>query len=143
MHHSRPILAFKPFILFPHTSYLLPLHPYHRLMLLAVSLHLLLPQGLSMECWGSPSQSTEFLYLISSHPVDLICIQESNLNLSSSFRIPGFSTLRFDRSNSRSGIFSTDVKHVAAVSSFSSGKAYTPLNFLPPLFLHLAPTLIM
>ena len=49
------------------------------------------------------------LHFISSHPVDLICIQESNLNLSSFFRIPGFSALRFDGTHSRSGIFSTDV----------------------------------
>ena len=62
-----------------------------------------------MECWGSPSQSTKLLHFISSHPVDLVYIQDSNLNLSSSFRIPGFSALRSDRTHSRSGIFSTDV----------------------------------
>ena len=61
-----------------------------------------------MECWESPS-STELLRFISSHPVDLICIQESNLNSSSSFRIRGFSALQPNRSHSRSGIFSTDV----------------------------------
>ena len=32
---------------------------------------------------------------------------------------------------------------LAAVSSFSSGRAYLSLNFLPPLFLHSIPTLIM
>ena len=32
---------------------------------------------------------------------------------------------------------------LAATSSFSSGRAYPFLNFLPPLFLHLTPTLIM
>ena len=32
---------------------------------------------------------------------------------------------------------------LAAVSSFSPDKAYLSLNFLPPLFLHLIPTLIM
>ena len=42
-------------------------------------------------------------------PFDLICIQESNLNLSSSFRIPGFSALQSDGTHSRSGMFSTDV----------------------------------
>ena len=41
--HSHPTLAFKPFILFPPTLYRPPLHPHHRLMLLAVSLYLLLP----------------------------------------------------------------------------------------------------
>ena len=49
------------------------------------------------------------LHFISSHPVDLICIQESNLNLSSSFWITEFSALRSDGTHSRSGIFSTDV----------------------------------
>ena len=43
MQHSSPTLSFKPHILFPPTSYLLSLRPHHRLMLLAVSLHLLLP----------------------------------------------------------------------------------------------------
>ena len=62
-----------------------------------------------MECWGSRARSTELLHFISSHPVDLICIQESNLNSFSSFRIPGFSALRSDRSHSRSDIFLTDV----------------------------------
>ena len=63
MLHSHPTLAFKPLILFPPTLYLLPLHPHHRLMLLAVSLYLLLSsspsklhQGSSMECLESPSQ---------------------------------------------------------------------------------------
>ena len=47
MHHSHPILAFKLLILFPPTLYLLPLHPHHRLMLLAVSLYLLFSLPLS------------------------------------------------------------------------------------------------
>ena len=61
-----------------------------------------------MQCWGSPSQEHRISTLYSSHPVDPICIQESNLNLSSSFRIPGSSALRSSRSHSRSDIFSTD-----------------------------------
>ena len=116
MQHSHPTLAFKPLILFPPTLYLLPLHPHHRLMLLVVSLYLLLllllPDSHRVLRWnagGLRARSTELLHFISSHPVDLICIQESNLNLSSSFRIPGFSALQSDCSYSRSGIFSTDV----------------------------------
>ena len=62
-----------------------------------------------MECWGLQARSTKLLHFISSHPVDLIYIQESNLNLSSSFQIPGFSALRSHATHSRSGIFSTDV----------------------------------
>ena len=55
------------------------------------------------------ARSTELQNFISSHPVSPICLQESNLNLSSSFRIPGFSALRSDGIHSRSGIFSTDI----------------------------------
>ena len=47
IHHPHPILTFKPFIFFPLTLYLLPLHPYLRLMILAVSLYLLLLLPLS------------------------------------------------------------------------------------------------
>ena len=101
MQHLHPTLIFKPLILFPPTLYLLPLHPHHRLMLLAVSLYLLLllplPNSLRVFQWnagGLQARSTKLLHFISSHPVDLIYIQESNLNLSSSFQIPGFSALR-------------------------------------------------
>ena len=41
--HTRPTLAFKPFVSLPPTFYLLPMHSHHRLMLQAVFLHLLLP----------------------------------------------------------------------------------------------------
>ena len=85
-------------------------------MLLAVSLYLLLSLSLpyslrvfQWNAWGLQARSTKLLHFISSHPVDLIYIQESNLNLSSSFQIPGFSALRSHGTHSRSGIFSTDV----------------------------------
>ena len=44
-----------------------------------------------------------------SHLFDLICIQESNLNSFSFFRIPEFSTLRSNCTHSGSGIFSTNI----------------------------------
>ena len=120
MQHSHPTFAFKPLILFPPTLYLSPLRPNHCLMLLAVSLYLLLPLALPKSLrvlqWnavGLRARSTELLHFISSHPVDLICIQESNLNSSSSFRIPGFSALRSDSTHSRSGIFTTDVTNAS------------------------------
>ena len=115
MQHLHLTFAFKPLILFPPTLYLLPLHPHHHLTLLAVSLyHLLslLPNSLRVLQWnagGLQARRTELQHFISSHLVDLICIQESNLNLSSPLRIPGFSTLRSDGTHSRSGIFSTNV----------------------------------
>ena len=116
MQHLHPTLTFKLLILFPPTLYLLPLHPHHRLMLLAVSLYLLLSLSLhnslrvlQWNAGGLRARSTKLLHFISSHPVDLIYIQESNLNLSSSFRIPGFSALQSHGTHSRSGIFSADV----------------------------------
>ena len=117
MQHSHPTLAFKPLILFPPTLYLLPLHPNRCLMLLAVSLYLLLSlpllNSLRVLPWNAgglrAGARTELLHFISSHPVDFICIQESNLNLSSSFRILGFSALQSDDTHSRSGMFSTDI----------------------------------
>ena len=74
------------------------------------------PDSLRVFQWnagGLRARSTELLHFLSSHPVDLICIQESNLNSSSSFRIPGFSALRSDRTHSRSGIFSSDATHAS------------------------------
>ena len=106
------------------------------------------PDSLRVLQWNAGSlraRSTELLHFLSSHPVDLICIHESNLNSSSSFRIPGFFALRSDRIHSRSGIFSRDTvpRTPAAALSFSSGRAFPFLNFPPPLFLCLIPTLIM
>ena len=116
MQHLHPTLIFKPLILFPLTLYLLPLHPHHQFMLLVVALYFLLylplPNSFRVFQWnavGLRARSTKLLHFISFHPVDLIYIQESNLNLSSSFRIPGFSALQSHGTHSRSGIFSTDV----------------------------------
>ena len=149
MQHSHPTLAFKPLILFLPTLYLLFLHPHHRLMLLAVSLYLLLPllpnslRFLQWNAGGLQARSTKLVHFISSHPVDLICIQESNLNLFSFFRIPGFSALQSDGTNSRSGIFSTDVTEASGGVIIIVRQAYPSLSFLPPLFLRLTSTLIM
>ena len=74
------------------------------------------PDSLRVLQWnagGLRARSTEVLHFLSSHPVDLICIQESNLNSSSSFRIPAFSVLRSDRTHSRSGILSSDASHAS------------------------------
>ena len=117
---SRPTLVFK--LLIPHqpTLYLLPLPPHHHLSLLAVLLCLLPPlphDSLRVLQWNAGSlqaRSTELLrYFLSSHPVDLICIQESNLNSSFSFQIPGFSALRSDCTYSRSGILPPDATHAS------------------------------
>ena len=71
-----------------------------------------LPNSLRVLQWNAGSlqaRSNKLLHFNSSHLVDLIYIQESNLNSSSSFRIPGFSALRSHGTHSQSGIFSTDV----------------------------------
>ena len=62
---------------------------------------------------GLRARSTDLLHFISSHPVDLICIQEPNFNLSSCFRIPGFSALRSDCTHNRSGIFSANATNAS------------------------------
>ena len=116
---SRPTLVSK--VLIPHLPilYLLPLPLHHRPLLLAFLLRLLPPlppdslRVLQWNAGGLRARSTELLHFLSSHPVDLICIQESNLNSSSSFWIPGFSALRSDRTHSRSGIFSCDTTHAS------------------------------
>ena len=127
-------------MLFQPTLYLLPLRPRHRLMFHAVSLYplfpLLLPDSLRVLQWnagGLRAISTEWLHFLSFHSVDLICIQKSNLNSPSCFRIPKFSALRSDRTHSGSGIFLLMSHTLAAASSFSSGRAYPSLNSLSSL----------
>ena len=120
MQHSRLILAFKSLIPLPPTSYLLQCtcttascswlfltHPF---------LLPLPPDFLRVLQWnggGLQARSTELLHFFSSHPVDFICIQESNLNSTSSFQIPGLSALRSDRTHSRSGILSPVATHAS------------------------------
>ena len=120
MLHSRPILVFK--LLIPRWSilYLLPLPRDHHPLLLAVLLRLVPPlpppDSLRVFQWNAASlraRSTELLHFLSSHPVHVICIQKSNLNSSSSFRISGFFALRSDRTHSQSGIFSPDATHAS------------------------------
>ena len=88
---------------------------------------------------GLRARSTELLHFLLSYPIDLICIQESNLNSSSFLWILGFSAFRYDRTHSQSCILFPDDPLLAAASSFSSGRAYPFRNFLLPLFLRLTP----
>ena len=118
MLHSCPTLVSK--LLIPHLPilYLLPLPSHHHPLLLAILLHLL-PPLLPLNLSGFFNGMLEVFepgalnYFFSSHPVDLICIQESNLNSSSSFQIPGFFVLHSDRIHSRSGILSSDATHAS------------------------------
>ena len=149
MLHSRPTLVF--ILLIPRLPilYLLPLFPHHRPLLLAALLRLLPPlppDSLRVLQWiarGLRARSTELLHFLLSHPVDFICIQECNLSSFSSFRIPGFSALRSDRTHSRSGILAPDATHASGGVVIFVRQVYLFLNFLPPLFLRSTPTLIM
>ena len=100
MMHSRPILVSKPII---------PICPFYISFLCLLttvpcsclsfyaSCLLFPPDSLRVLQWnagGLRATSTELLHFLSFHAVVLICIQESNLYSSSSFRIPGFSALR-------------------------------------------------
>ena len=117
--HSRPILISKPPI--PHLPilYFLPLPPTSvpcSWLFFYASCLLSSPDSLRVLQWnaeGLRARSTELLHSLSSHPVYLICIQESNLNSSSSFQIPGFSALRSDYTRCRSGILSFDGTHAS------------------------------
>ena len=118
MLNYRPTLVFKLLIPHPPNLYHLPLFPHHRPLLLAVLLCLLPPppdslRDLQWNAGGLRARSTELLHFLWSHPVDFIYIQESNLNSSSSFRIPGFSALHPDRTHSQSGILSPDDTHAS------------------------------
>ena len=150
MQHSYPTLAFRSLLTLPLTSYLLPTHPYHRLMLLAVSstaptssFPLDYLKVLQWNAEGLRARSTKLLHFLLSHLVDPICIQESNLNLSSCFQIPGFSLCNLIAPTLGLIFFLLMPHTLVAASSFSSGRAYPSLNFLPPLTLCLTPALIM
>ena len=84
---------------------------------------------------GFQASSTELLQFILSHPVDLICIQESNLNSSFSFQIPGFSALRSYRTHSWSSILSPDATHangVVVIIFVRQGLSFSELSLLNP-----------
>ena len=147
MLHSRPTLVFKPLIPLLPILYLLPSCPLPTTPCSWLSFYAsasssppLTPSGFfngMLEVWIARSQEHWIgSHFLSFHPVDLISIQESNLNSSSSFRIPGFSALHSDCTHSRSGILVMSPMLVA-VLSFSSGRAY-----LLSLFTW-SPTLIM
>ena len=93
MLHSHVTLVSKLPIHHLPILYLLPQPLHYRPLLLAIFLRLLPPllpltlSGFFNGMLGLQARSTELLHFLSSHSVDLICIQESNLNSSSSFQI--------------------------------------------------------
>ena len=67
---------------------------------------------------GFCARNVELLHLVLRFSVNLNCIQQLNLNYSSSFRIPEYSTLRSECIHSESGSLSPDDSH-------SSGRVAT------------------
>ena len=150
MLHFCPTLAFEPLIPLPLNLSLLPLLPHHRLLLLAVSLHLLLPllpltpsgffNGMLAVSQPETLNCYIFFRLI---PLTLFVFRNVFL-----IHLPLFvylDSLLCDLIAPTPGLaFSLLMSHaLAAASSFSTGRTYLSLNFIPPLFLRLTPTLIM
>ena len=136
MLHSLPTLVFKALIPGWPILYLLPL-PLTTVpcswLFFYVSFLLSPDDSLRVLQWhagGLRARSTEVLHFLSSHPVDLICIQESNLNSYSSFRIPGFSALRSDRTHSRYGTLSHDATHASGgvIIFIRQGSSFSELS---------------
>ena len=150
LQHSQSTLTFKPLILFLPTLYLLPLHPHHCLMLLGVSLYPQLslpsqtPSGFFIGMLGVSKPAALNCYtLIRLIPLTLFISR--NLTL---IHLPLFGSLDSLLCDSMAltpnlVFFLLMSQTLAAASSFSSSRAYSSLSFLPPLFLCLAPTLIM
>ena len=149
MLHSRPTFVSKPLILHLPILHLLPLPPQHRPLLLAVLLRLLPPLPpltLSGFCNGmlEISEPGALNYFIFSRPI---------LSTLSTFRNPIL--YHFPLSGFLDSLLCTLIAPtlglafsllmpptLAAALSFSSGRAYPFLNFLPHRFLCLIPTLI-
>ena len=150
MLHSHPTLAFKPLILFPSTLYLFPLHPHHCLMFLAVSLYFLLPLP-------SLTPSRFFNGMLGvSEPGALDCYTLFHLIPLTVFVFRNLTLLYLPFSGSLDSLLCDPMaptpdpvffllmsQTLAAASSFLSGRAYSSLSFLPPLFLRLTHTLFM
>ena len=150
MQHLHPILIFKTLILFLPTLYLLPLHPHHRIMLLAVSLYLLLslplPNSLRVLQWNagvSKPGALNYYTLFRLIPLTLYICRNLTIIYLPLFR--SLDSLLCDPMAPTPDLvfFLLMSQTLAAASSFSSGRAYPSLSFLPPLFLCLTPTLIM
>ena len=136
--HPRPYTSYP----LPPTLYLLPLHPYHRLLLLTVSLHLLLP--LSNRMLAVPEPGALSFYIVF-RLIPLALFVSRNPTLTHLTLSGSLNSLLCDLTASTPGLALPLLmpRMLQAASSFSLGRAYPFLNFLPPLFLRLIPTLIM
>ena len=150
MQHSHSTIAFKPLILYPPTLYRLPLHPHHRLMLLAVSLYLLLPlpflnsSGYFNGMLGISKPGVLNFYTLF-RLIPLTLFVSRNLILIYHPLSGSMDSLLCNPMAPTPYLvfFLLMSQTLAAASSFSSGKTYPSLSFLPPFFFRLTPTLIM
>ena len=149
MLHSRPTLVSKPLI--PHLPilYVLPLPPHHRPFLLAVLLRLLPPLPLTLSGFFDGTMEVfepgALSYFTFSRPI-LSTLSASRNPILIHLPLSGFlDSLLWVLIAPTPGLaFSfVMIRTLAAALSFLSGMAYPFLNFLPPLFLRLTPTLIM
>ena len=147
MLHSHTTLVFKPLI--PHLLilYLISLPPHYHPLFLAVFLRLLPPLS-SLTLSGFSNGMLEVFKPGALNYFTFFCPILSTLSAS---RNPILTHLPF------SGFLDSllcvlitptpglafSLVTLAVASSFSSGRAYPSLNFLPPLFLRLIPTLMM
>ena len=134
MLHSRPTLVFK--LLFPSRLilYLLLLPPHHRPLLLAVLVRLLSPLTLS----GFSNEVLEVFEPEALNYFSFFCPILLTLSVSRNpilTHLPFFRLLDSLIAPTPGLAFSLVMPGtLAAVSSFSSAKAYRSQNFLPPLF---------
>ena len=88
----------------------------------------------------SPSRRAELIAFLSNNQYDLILLQETHFSASKKFQIPGYSTLRTDRTFARQGPVSSGGHKPVVVSSLLSTLTWPFLLFLSPLFLPRTPT---
>ena len=141
MQHSCPTFAFKPLTLLSPTSYLLPLYP-HPFMFRAVFLYLRLPLP-PLTYSGFYNEMLEIFeprvlsYYTLSRAILLTLSASRNLTLIHLPLSVFLDSLLCDLIALTPDLaFFLPMNHMLApASSFSSGRAYLSLNFLPPLFL--------
>ena len=149
MQHSRPTLVFKPLIPLLLTLFLFPLSPPHRLIILlflytSFFLLSLIPLGFFN---GMPEVSEpgvlNFYTLF--HLILLTLFVYRSLTLIHLNLSESLDSLLCNLITPTLGLalFLLMPRTLAAASFFSSDRAYSSRNFLPPLFLRLTPILIM
>ena len=139
MQHFRPTLVFKPHIPLPSILYLLP---HHRLLLLAVSLHLLLPlHSLTFSRLFNGMLAVSESRVLNCHT--FFCLIPLTLSVFRNLTIThlplsgSLDSLRSDRTHSRSFILSRDATHASgeAIIFVRQGLSFSELSTSSPSLL--------